>query len=66
MRFPERLKELREEKNLTQYQLAKILDVHQTSITNWENGTNETDFATLIKLAKLFEVTTDYLLGVVE
>lgn len=66
MKFHERLKELREEKNLTQQQLAEILSVHQTSITNWENGTNETDFATLIKLAKFFDVATDYLLGIAD
>ena len=63
MKFPERLKELRTEKNLTQTQLANIFNVDQTSIKNWENGINETDFKTLLKLAEFFDVSTDYLLG---
>ncbi|MCL2370555.1 MAG: helix-turn-helix domain-containing protein [Firmicutes bacterium] len=66
MRFAERLKELRIEESLTQYKLAQILRVDKTTIRNWEKGTNETDFATLMKLAKFFEVTTDYLLGMTD
>lgn len=66
MNFGERLKELRLEKGLTQTQLSKIFNVNQASITNWENGTHETDFKTLISLAKYFGVTTDYLLGIEE
>ena len=63
MNFAERIKELRLEKGLTQKQLAEIFNVDQTSIRNWENDINETDFKTLVKLAKFFDVTVGYLLG---
>lgn len=61
--FKERLKQLREERNLTQAQLAKELDLSQGTIGNWERGTREPDFETVKTLADYFEVTTDYLLG---
>ena len=61
-----RLRELREEKGLYQIHLAKELNVSIKTISNWERGTREPDIATIIKLAKFFEVTTDYLLGVTD
>ncbi|MDR3217145.1 MAG: helix-turn-helix domain-containing protein [Clostridiaceae bacterium] len=64
MRFGERLKELRLEKGLTQQKLAEIFSVKQNTIVSWEQGVNETDFATLIQLAKFFDVSTDYILGI--
>lgn len=48
---------------MTQQQLASILNVHQTTIKDWENGLNETDFSTLVKIADFFAVSVDYLLG---
>jgi len=66
MKFAERLKELRLAKGLTQLELAKILRVDKTTVTYWENGTNETNFETLMKIAKFFEETTDYLLGMTD
>ena len=64
VRFSEKLKELREEKNLKQSDLGKLLSVDQSTICTWETGSREPDFEMLVKLAKLFDVTTDYLLGV--
>ncbi|MFA5450185.1 MAG: helix-turn-helix transcriptional regulator [Clostridia bacterium] len=61
--FNERLKELRIEKNLSQVALAKHLKVSQRSISSWETGFREPDFQTLNAIAKFFEVSTDYLLG---
>lgn len=61
--FSKKLKELRIEKELTQAQLAKLLLVDQRSISNWEKGTREPDFSTLVMIAEFFHVTTDYLLG---
>ncbi len=61
--FSKRLKELRTQYNLSQPQLAKILSVDQRSVSSWETGINETDFDTLIKIAKHFDVSIDYLLG---
>ncbi len=61
--FNERLKELRIEKDLSQTELAKELNVSQRSISSWETGFRQPDFETLEQLAKYFGVTTDYLLG---
>lgn len=61
--FPQRLKELRLKKGLTQTELGKRLGVKQSTFTNWENGKREPNFETLIKLADLLEVSVDLLLG---
>lgn len=57
------LKELREDKKLSQIQFAKEFNVSQTTVSGWETGYREPDYDTLIALAKYFGVTTDYLLG---
>ncbi len=61
-----KLKELRNEKSLTQVQLANILNVSQKSISNWEIGYREPDYDTLKKTANYFSVTIDYLLGLTD
>lgn len=58
-----RLKELREEKNLTQHDVAKAIDTSQTNIGRWEKGTNEPSSSALIALADFFGCSIDYLLG---
>lgn len=63
-RLGDQLKELRHERNLKQSALAKMLSVDQRTISNWETGIREPDYEMLVKIAKLFDVTTDYLLGV--
>ncbi|HBF36112.1 MAG TPA: transcriptional regulator [Firmicutes bacterium] len=59
----ERLKFLREEKKLTQQQLAEFIHSSQQKISNYEKDIVEPDCETLIKLADLFQTTTDYILG---
>ncbi|WP_122789410.1 helix-turn-helix domain-containing protein [Intestinibacillus sp. Marseille-P6563] len=61
--FPERLKELRKASKMTQKQLAEKLFVDQTSVSYWETGKTKPDFDKQIELAKLFNVSLDYLLG---
>jgi transcriptional regulator with XRE-family HTH domain len=59
-----RLRELREEKGLTQKDLAQALGLSSKStITNYEQNDRDPDYETLIKIAKYFEVSIDYLLG---
>lgn len=48
---------------MKQIDLAKRLNVRQTTISNWETGRTEPDSATLQKLAVLFDVSVDYILG---
>lgn len=61
--FSERLKELRKAAGLTQQQVSKRLNIRQQSYLRYENGTGEPNLETLAKLAAIFEVTTDYMLG---
>ena len=63
-KFKERLKELRIEKNVSRKQLASFLFVSERLISYWENGKRECDFDMLIALAKYFDVSVDYLLGI--
>ena len=58
-----RLKELRLEKGLNQKELAEIIDTTQRNVSNWENGNSEPDIQMMLKMAKFFEVSVDYLLG---
>ena len=59
-----RLRELREEKGLTQKELAQALGLNSKStITNYEQNSRDPDYETLIKIAKYFEVSVDFLLG---
>ena len=63
-KFAQRLKELRLEKGMTQQQVASLLNIKQQSYTRYEYGTGEPSLQTLIKLADIFAVSTDYLLGI--
>lgn len=57
------IKELRISKGLKQSDLANLLHVVQTTISNWENDRTEPDFDSLRQMAELFDVSADYLLG---
>ena len=61
--FCDRLKMLRIEKKLSQPDLAKLIGVSNGMISFWENGVNEPTITNLVKLSQIFEVSTDYLLG---
>ncbi|GHU36227.1 hypothetical protein FACS1894105_06220 [Clostridia bacterium] len=57
------IKVLRAEKNLSQDELAKQVHVHQTAVSQWENGKTNPDMQQAESLAKYFDVSLDYLLG---
>lgn len=57
-----RIAALRKEKGLSQYELADRLGFSRGKLANYEQGTREPDYETLIKIADFFEVSTDYLL----
>ncbi len=57
-----RLKTLRKARGISQLRLAMDLNMNQNSISRYENGTREADYATLIKFADYFNVSIDYLL----
>jgi DNA-binding helix-turn-helix protein len=62
--FKVRIKELRQEKNLTMQQLADRLYFSKNAISNWERGACLPNLERLISLAEFFNVTVGYLLGV--
>jgi transcriptional regulator with XRE-family HTH domain len=62
--FGERVRELRRARKWTQNDLADRLGLDRTTISKWERqGGSEPDIATIDKLANVFDVNTDYLLG---
>lgn len=58
-----RLRELRKKRNISQITLALDLSMNQNSISRYETGEREADYATLIAIADYFNVSIDYLLG---
>ena len=58
-----RLKVLRKEKNINQQKLAMIFQISQASISKYEIGLAEPDIEMIIRMAKYFNVSTDYILG---
>ena len=61
--FAFRVKKLRKQRNLNQTELAEALGLTQTTISAIESGLRTTTIEKLILLAKFFDVSTDYLLG---
>ncbi|MCP1307989.1 helix-turn-helix domain-containing protein [Paenibacillus tyrfis] len=61
--FGKRLAELRNKKGISQYELADRLQFTRAQLANYEQGTREPDFQTLVTLADYFEVSLDDLLG---
>lgn len=59
----ERLAKARTKKGYTQQQIAEFLECNRATVTNYENGKRTPDVDTIVKLAKLYEVSADYLLG---
>jgi len=63
IKFGERLKALRIENNFSRITIAEKLNVSVRLVSYWENGERECDFNMLIKIADMFSVSIDYLLG---
>lgn len=62
MLFHERLKSLREDKDLTQLEVAEALNITRTALANYENAIREPNLSLLVKMADYYNVTLDYLL----
>lgn len=63
MTFANRLKDLREENNLTQVELAQKFNITSQTISQYERGIRTPDFTLLNSIADYFNVSVDYLLG---
>lgn len=62
MLFHERLKALREDKDLKQSEVAEALNITRTALANYESGYREPDIHLLVKISDYFDISTDYLL----
>lgn len=63
IKMKDKIKTLRKSLGYSQEELAKIINVHQTAVSQWEQGRTTPDIETIKKLASLFNVSVDYLLG---
>ena len=61
-----RIRDLREDRDLTQKQVAQMLGMSQTGYSKYETGENDIPTLILIKLADFYGTSTDYLLGRVD
>ncbi len=66
MAYYRRLRDLREDHDLTQEQLVSILKMHKTTYTNYEQGKREIPFSLVIRLAKLYHVSIDYIAELID
>jgi len=62
----QRLRDLREDADLTQDDLVRILGMHKTTYTNYEQGKREIPFALAIRLAEFYDVSLDYIAGLID
>lgn len=61
--FVKRLNDLLQERQISMYRLAKDINVNKQTVIFWANGINEPKISYLKALAKYFDVSSDYLLG---
>ncbi len=61
-----RIKNLREDKNMNQTQMAKVLNMSQTGYSKYETGENGIPTSVLISLAEFHKTNVDYLLGLTD
>lgn len=66
MKTGEKIRYLRTKNNITSKQLGKILDISESSISLYENGKRTPNIELIVKVADLFNVSTDFLLGVTD
>lgn len=64
IKFAIRMKELRKAENMSQLQLSKLIGVAQSNVSDWENNVSRPEYERLVKIAQIFDVSVDYLLGV--
>lgn len=64
--FSNRLKELRQSSGMSQQQVAERLQIKQQSYARYENGTGEPNLQTVTEIARIFDVSCDYLLGLTD
>jgi transcriptional regulator with XRE-family HTH domain len=66
MKFGNRIAQLRDEKRLTQEELAQKVGINRAALSHYENNRREPDYETLQRIATFFHVSIDYLMGGVQ
>lgn len=66
MHYIRRIRDLREDADLTQQQVATVLGTSQTMYARYERGANELPIHHLLKLCSLYNVSSDYILGLTD
>ncbi len=61
-----RVRDLREDRDITQKQMAKYLQIHQTTYSDYELGNLNIPVEVLIKLAQLYKTSIDYIVGLTD
>lgn len=61
-----RIRDLREDKDLNQTTIAKMLNMSQTGYSKYETGENDIPTSVLIRLAQFYGTSTDYILGLTD
>ncbi len=61
-----RLKDIREDRDIKQIEIAKLLNCTQVCYSRYENGQRDIPLESLCKLSKYFNVSTDYILGLTD
>ncbi len=64
--YVKRIRDLREDADLTQTDLAEFLGTSQTMYARYERGANEIPVRHIIKLCKFYKVSADYILGITD
>lgn len=59
-----RLRDIREDRDITQKEIAEVLHIRQNTYSQYESGKRQVPVEVIITLARYYRVTTDYLLGV--
>ena len=62
--YQRRIRELREDHDYTQKEVAEYLGIEQTVYSRYERGINDMKIENIIKLCKIYKVSADYILGI--
>lgn len=66
MNYRERLKDIREDRDLTQVEIGKVLSKSQQGYNHIENGRSELRIDDLVKLCRFYNLSADYIIGLVD
>ena len=66
MKYYERLKDIREDKDLTQADIAQLLGTTRQQVSKWETGMQMMGVDKYVRLAEYYNISVDYLLGLID